>query len=433
MITNQIQILQTLVQQLQGYHAEVELQNEELRRARSELEASRDRLAELYHFSPVAQFTLSSAGKVLELNMTAASLLNQEISRVRHKHFLTFLEPESRSHFLAHLHAVTQETTSVHHCCELTMMQHGERRIVRAESVGVPNQSNTVHQIHMVLIDITEQKQAEEKLQNHHQYLEQLVQERTLCLQKTNQQLLASNKAKDQFLALMSHELRTPLNAIITLAGALQEQLQTHVNEKQLKSLFTIEESGQHLMNLINDILELSKIQANKVQLDIVPVYIDELCESCLRLMQDTAQKKQQHLHLNIEDGVKLCHADGRYLRQILVNLLSNAIKFTPVGGDISLRVKAFAAAQTIEFAVCDTGLGINCKDLDKLFQPFTQLDSSLSRQYGGTGLGLSLVRSLVEIHGGKIVVDSKINQGSCFKVLLPWHDDTFHYHQLNY
>jgi signal transduction histidine kinase len=415
-----VENLQSLVQKLQNYHLELELQNEELRRAHNELEFSRDRLAELYHFSPVAYLTLSIHGQIIELNMTAALLLENDIIFLRYKPFVSFLAPESQNAFLLHLKLVAKQSAE-HHRCELELSHKTRKLIVRLESVGIPDENKNIYKIHTALIDITEQRQIQVRLQDHHQYLEQLVSERTLCLQKTNQKLLESNKAKDQFLALMSHELRTPLHAIITLAGTLQDQLQETLNQKQLKSLRTIEESGQHLTALINNILELSKIQANKLKLDIGIVYVDELCETCLRLVREEASKKEQTLVLKIMSNTKVCYGDERYLRQILVNLLSNAVKFTPKGGTISLQVNGFFCAEAIEFSVIDTGVGIAQSDLKKLFQPFTQLDSRLSRQFGGSGLGLSLVQSLVDIHWGKVLVESEVNRGSCFSVLLPW------------
>lgn len=420
MSVEHVESLQTLVQKLQNYHLELELQNEELRRAHSELEFSRDRLAELYHFSPVAYLTLSVHGQIIELNMTAALLLENDINFLRYKPFISFIVPESQSAFLLHLKLIAKQSAE-HHRCELELSNKSKKIVVRLESVGIPDENKNIYKIHSALVDITEQRQAQIRLQGHHQHLEQLVSERTLCLQKTNQKLLESNRAKDQFLALMSHELRTPLHAIVTLAGTLQDQLQEMLNEKQLKSLHTIEESGQHLTALINNILELSKIQANKLKLDIGSIYVDELCETCLRLVRVEANKKEQTLLLNIMPQVKVCYGDERYLRQILVNLLSNAVKFTPKNGTISLEVNGFPCAETIEFSVTDTGVGIAQSDLKKLFQPFTQLDSRLSRQFGGSGLGLSLVQSLVEIHGGKVLVESEVNQGSCFRVLLPW------------
>jgi len=228
----------------------------------------------------------------------------------------------------------------------------------------------------------------------------------------------AANRAKSEFLATMSHELRTPLNAILGLSEAMLEEVYGPLTDKQAKSLRTVHESGQHLLDLINDILDLSKIEADRMELDIYPVAVEPVCQASLRFIKQQAQKKQIKVSFDIAPAITNLEADPRRLKQMLVNLLTNAVKFTPRGGRVGLEVTK--ADGYMHFTVWDTGIGIAEEDLSKLFQPFQQIDSSLSRQYEGTGLGLSMVKRLAEMHGGRVRVESELGKGSRFTVSLP-------------
>jgi PAS domain S-box-containing protein len=229
-----------------------------------------------------------------------------------------------------------------------------------------------------------------------------------------------ANQAKSAFLANMSHEIRTPLNAILTLSESLEEGVYGRLTNEQIDTLHTISESGHHLLMLINDILDLSKIEANKIDLQPAPVDLESLCQSALRMVRQQATEKQLNISFSLDADIPELVADERRLRQILVNLLSNAVKFTPAGGKIGLEVTHADGEETVKFTVWDTGIGVARKDLQHLFQPFDQVDSSLSRQYGGTGLGLALVKRLVEMQGGGVGVKSQPGKGSHFFFDLP-------------
>ncbi|MTJ07773.1 PAS domain S-box protein [Anabaena sp. UHCC 0204] len=259
--------------------------------------------------------------------------------------------------------------------------------------------------------DISDRKQAETQLHD------------------TNKQLARATRLKDEFLASMSHELRTPLNAILGITEGLQDQVFGVINEKQRQGLQTIERSGTHLLELINDILDLSKIEAGQMELDCTPVVIRQLCKSSLSFIKHQAFQKRIHLDIKIQPNLPELLVDERRMRQVLINLLNNAVKFTPEGGSITLSVlreqhspetKITHFCDFIRIAIIDTGIGIAPENLHKLFQPFVQIDSSLNRQYTGTGLGLSLVKRIVEMHGGQVGVSSTIGVGSCFMVDLP-------------
>jgi signal transduction histidine kinase len=245
-------------------------------------------------------------------------------------------------------------------------------------------------------------------------------------LEAMNSKLLQATRLKDEFLATMSHELRTPLNAILGMSEALQEEVFGTLNERQIKSLRTIKRSGKHLLSLINDILDVSKIEAGKLELEIATTRVSDLCNSSLIFIKQLAFDKKIKVNLQLPPGVGNIAVDERRFRQVLINLLSNAVKFTPISGSITLSVYREDLEDNedglgwIEFIVTDTGIGISDVDQKKLFQPFVQLDSSLNRQYNGTGLGLTLVKQIVQLHDGTVDLHSEINHGSCFTIRLP-------------
>jgi len=240
-------------------------------------------------------------------------------------------------------------------------------------------------------------------------------------LETANAALAHAARHKDEFLASMSHELRTPLNTILGMAETLQEGVFGTINAEQIDAVHHIDESGRHLLALINDILDLAKVEAGKLDLNIEEVVIAPVCQASLRLVKQTAHEKRLSVALNIDSAVTMLQADERRLKQMLVNLLSNAVKFTPEGGAIGLDVVGDTAAQCVRLTVWDTGIGIAADDLPRLFQPFVQIDSRLARQYTGTGLGLALVDEMAALHGGSVTVESTLRQGSRFTITLPW------------
>jgi PAS domain S-box-containing protein len=256
-------------------------------------------------------------------------------------------------------------------------------------------------------------------------------------LERSNAELTRATRLKDEFLANMSHELRTPLNAILGMSETLQEEIFGVLNERQQKLIATIESSGQHLLELINDILDVSKIEAGKLELHMTPVSVMQLCQSSLAFVKQQAIEKGIKLKSDLQPNLGDIIVDERRMRQVLINLLNNAVKFTPNGGQVMLRVyleylevlpldeddspTESEFLYSLCFSIIDTGIGIAPEDQDKLFQPFIQIDSSLNRKYAGTGLGLTLVKQIVELHGASITVTSELDQGSCFTVRLPY------------
>jgi len=260
---------------------------------------------------------------------------------------------------------------------------------------------------------------------------------------RKNALLEDSSRMKSEFLANMSHELRTPLNAIIGFSEVLRDGLLGPLAAKQREYVNDIFESGQHLLALINDILDLSKIEAGRLELELAPVTLEPLLRNCLAVVRERASSRRVELELAADPAIGTLRGDPRKTRQIVYNLVSNAVKFSAEGGRVVLRAslvdraRAASAApgegpgfrlplpdgdaeRFVEISVSDAGIGLAPAEMSRLFQPFVQIESSLSRQYEGTGLGLAMVRRLTELHGGTVAVTSAPGQGSCFTVWLP-------------
>jgi signal transduction histidine kinase len=236
-------------------------------------------------------------------------------------------------------------------------------------------------------------------------------------LEAANRGLAAASQHKSEFLANMSHELRTPLNAIIGFSEVLSEKMFGELNEKQEEYSKDIHASGQHLLSLINDILDLSKIEAGRMELELSDFHLPTALDSALTLVRERAGRRSIALHINVDERLGQMRADERKVRQIVLNLLSNAIKFTPEGGRI--EVVAVAKDGLIEVSVSDTGVGIAPEDQEAVFDEFRQVGTA-DKKIEGTGLGLTLCRKFVELHGGKIWVKSEVGVGSTFTFSLP-------------
>jgi signal transduction histidine kinase len=244
------------------------------------------------------------------------------------------------------------------------------------------------------------------------------VQERTRELEETVAQLTQADRMKDEFLSILSHELRTPLNAIMGFGSILDDELVGPLNEMQHTYLSRMLGGGDALLNLINDLLDMSRIQAGKFALEPLPFPLHRALQSVKDHLAPLAEKRHHTMTIESPAELPLVFADEQRVTQILINLVNNAIKFTPDGGTI--RVKARREDSQVHVSVEDTGIGIATHDLDKLFKPFSQLDMSDTRIAGGTGLGLSITKALVEAHGGRIGVSSEPAKGTCFWFTLP-------------
>ena len=268
--------------------------------------------------------------------------------------------------------------------------------------------------------DVTARREAEAALRALTDQLEQRVAQRTAELERANIELERSSRLKDEFLAMMSHELRTPLTAILGGAEALALNDHGPLNLRQEHLVELIVKSGDHLLDIVNTILDLSRIDAGGISLNVQRLDAAQLCAESLRVVQERAGWKKISLGFSCNPYHLELSVDPLRMRQVLVNLLDNAIKFTPEGGRVDLEVTAIPEDETVHVSVRDTGIGIEAGQMARLFKPFSQADSRLNRNYDGAGLGLALVSRLVELHGGSVGVESVVDQGSEFTIVLP-------------
>jgi len=293
----------------------------------------------------------------------------------------------------------------------------GEVRWLRSWGGVVLDEHEQPVKLFGACLDITKQRLASEALQRSHDQLEARVRERTTELAEAKNRAESADRLKSAFLASMSHELRTPLNSILGFTGILLKGLVGELNPEQRKQLGMVNKSSQHLLELINDLLDLSKIEAGELKLRAERVPVREVIEESVRIVTPLAAEKALALELHADAEMRDILGDRQRLRQVLINLLSNAIKFTPEG-----RVELWAAPADgrLRFRVVDTGIGIREEDLQTVFAPFQQIDNGLARRHEGTGLGLAICRRLVAMMGGEVTVTSQLGKGSTFEFSVP-------------
>ena len=320
---------------------------------------------------------------------------------------------------------------------------HGKDHLCQVWMTRLPSADRKL--LRLSYIDITERKRVEEELSKHHEHLEELVKERTALLTSKTKELTENQSAlmgiveelnrttaelviakeraetadrlKSVFLATMSHELRTPLNSIIGFTGIMLQSLSGPINDEQVKQLEMVKGSANHLLALINDVLDISKIEAGQFKINNAPFEMQKAIETVVRLVTPLAEKKGLPLRIKMAPQVGTIVSDRRRVEQILFNLLSNAIKFTEKG---EIKVECLVSDDLIVTNVKDTGIGMKPENMDRIFKPFIQLENGLTRRFEGTGLGLSISKKLVEMLGGRINAQSEFGKGSIFTFTLP-------------
>jgi len=258
----------------------------------------------------------------------------------------------------------------------------------------------------------------QQRLSLENKRLVESLQHSNKLLFEANEELRKATEAKSEFLAHMSHELRTPLNVIIGFSELMQDGVPGEINKEQRQCLDDILSSGKRLLDLINEVLDLSKIESGKTELRLTNIALPSVIESLRSTMMPMLAPRKQSLKVEVEEGLPPVHVDKAKVRQVLLNLLSNATRFTPDGG--KLKIEAVREGDWCQVSVIDNGIGIKKEDQERMFEPFYQLDNPLTKEKGGTGLGLTLVKQIIERHGGRIWVESEYGKGSRFTFTLP-------------
>lgn len=383
--------MQRVIHELEVHQIELEMQNDELIRARLELQNERDRYFGLYDLAPVGYLTLTASGVIKEANLTASNLFGKPRTALCNTGIFQYIHGEDRELF----------NFNFKQFFSLSVSQNCELRLSKPNNTffwaHVQTLSNDQEELKLVFMDISNQKMLE------------------LELQEAKKLAVAASLAKSQFLSNMSHEIRTPLNGIV---GAIQLLRTMSLNTEQREIGDIVYDSSLRLVELLNNILDLSKIEANMVDLEFHDFEIRKELQSVVDLLAFNAKKKGLTLEFVADSSVPdRANGDSGRISQVVTNLIGNAIKFTE-SGSIKLGVHVLSSdheAMFLKFSIFDDGIGISPDVLDEIFQPFTQADNSTTRVYGGTGLGLTISRQLVELMGGSMGVESALGFGSTF------------------
>lgn len=425
--------LNRLVEKFHSYREAMERQNNDLQQQVTRFKKSSSKYYDRYDSAPAAFFTLDEQGTILDVNLAGAELIGSARNHLINNELARHVAPEFADAFFYHrkwtLETARKET------CELKMVKEDcSTFFARVESKSVPAGEGNKKQIQTLITDISAQKQMEGALE--------------LARNRTDD----TGKTKTQFLSKMSHEFRTPLNHIIGFTRLALDSEAPGQDETRQQYLDAVLQSSHHLLNLVNDILDLSKLEAGTLQPELAKVNLKALLKNSLAEFRQKAMNRGMSLLDDVDSAPQDFQADERMLKQILYHLLTNAIKFTPDGGEVLLRTRIVDCivragrrsgdatdfkifqecvdtpnidgarlSQCIEVSVADTGTGFKTEDHVKIFEPFKQVDESMSRRHQGPGIGLPLAKKLVELHGGKIWAESDgTNKGAVFLFILP-------------
>ncbi|ADE35962.1 PAS domain S-box protein [Methanohalophilus mahii] len=372
-------------------------------KAENELRQSKQKYQSLVENLNEIVYTLDQNATVTYVTPNIENISGYKPEEVIGKNFVEFVHPDDIRGRMEQFRKVLSGIDEPSEYRFLT--KSGDTVWVRTNAKPIIKDDKIVG-IQGLLMDITDVKKAEKQLED--------------AVLRANEMAIQAeyaNKTKSQFLANMSHELRTPLNSVIGFSDILLKEIKGELNDSQKKYISNISNGGRHLLDLINDILDLSKIEAGKMELACEDLNLDSVFSEIESVISPQAQKKSIDLEISKPADIEI-NADKSKIKQIIFNLLSNAIKFTDENGKVSMSAGEVDRDQ-VEITVKDTGIGIPEDKLDKIFDPFMQADSSTSRKYGGTGLGLPLVKEYVEMHGGEILVESEVGKGSVFTLLF--------------
>jgi signal transduction histidine kinase/ActR/RegA family two-component response regulator len=398
-----------LLHELQVHQVELEMQNQVLREAQEQISHQLEQLTDLYELAPVAYFTLDWAGRITKSNAQGRKLLGSPLLALDGQYFSKFVATTSLAIFQRFIERIRfQGRLEV---CNLSLTDAAGEPATYVFIEGVADEAG--RECRLIVSDLSRQKLLEDDIASLLMRNDELAAARDAAE--------VANRAKASFLANMSHEIRTPMNAILGMAHLIRH---SGITEEQGARLNKIDAAAKHLLDIINDVLDMSKIDAEYLQIEEHPLLLDELVNDVSQLIQERANAKSLSLNICLEPALLSQGLMGDQLRlqQVLLNLLTNAIKFTRQGS-IQLAVEIVTSNPSeilVRFSVRDTGCGIPASALGRIFNPFEQVDNSTTRNYGGTGLGLSISQRLVHLMGGEIEVSSEVDQGSCFSFFIP-------------
>ncbi|MCP6763042.1 MAG: ATP-binding protein [Fischerella sp. CENA71] len=393
--------LNTALEELRVAEEEIRQQNEELRNTRYALDVERQRYKELFDFAPDAYLVTNTEGKILEANRTATHLFKISQKYIQGKLLINFVPENQRRAFRSQLIRLQQIKQIQDWEIPMQTREHTKFDTAISVTTMCDREGNSKGWCWLIR-DITARKQAEAQLQ---------------AIRNENLQLQEATRLKSQFLAVMSHELRTPMNAILGFSQLLLRHPYDQFPPQARSMVERILSSARRLLMLIEDILDFSKLEAGRLELNLEEFNLAELVTTSVQELYCLAQQKNLtiNVYINLSDPQIINDSDR--VRQILVNLLSNAIKFTDIG---NVNVEVLEIQDRVMLIVKDTGIGISEADLKNIFQEFRQVNQCLTRKHGGTGLGLAIVDQLVRLMKGSVTVESKLGEGSTFRVELP-------------
>ena len=383
-----------LIQELDVYRIEQELENRKLVVAKEQAEKEKNEFMEIFDLAPVGLIELNSFGEIQKVNSQAASILNLDRESLINTPFDILLTNQSHPVFNEFIKSV-EENRNIKNIEISLLINHKKLKEIEISCVATESSKTIL----ISLRDITRYKKAEQHLV------------------RSKERAETADRHKSSFLSTMSHEIRAPLNSIIGFSGILLQEIPGTLNAEQKKQLGMIQTSGRHLLSLINDLLDLSKIEAG--QLNINPEHFNllEVIEDVMQLEWPLANGKNIALELKIVPGIEEVKSDKQRIHQIILNILNNAIKFTEKG---SVTISCFQENNSVKIEISDTGIGIKKVDLQKIFNPFIQIENDLTKTQIGSGLGLPVTRKFLELLKGTIEVSSVLGKGTTFTISLP-------------
>jgi two-component system, OmpR family, phosphate regulon sensor histidine kinase PhoR len=402
-----------LLHELQVHQIELKMQNEELKRANAQVESALSKYYELYDLAPVGYFTINEQGKILEVNQVGADLLDVKNRYLLNNYFQNYIAEDFLSLYKAFRTQVSESGTKQN--CEIKLLKKGKAPFyVQITGIAVKSHNKAENQMWFSVLDITDRIKVEEAKEE----VRKLHEDEN---NKLMDQMRMFDKLKTEYFSNLSHELRTPLNVILSSLKLLElrkRALEEEVALKLDKHISMIKQNSYRLLRLINNIIDMTKIESGFFEIHLKNCNIVSIVEDITLSVAEYIENKGISFLFDTDIEEKLMACDPDKVERIILNLLSNAIKFTKSGDSISVNV--FERQEAVEIVVSDTGIGIPSDKQELIFQRFRQVDTSLTREQEGSGIGLSLVKSLVDMHEGTISLESEYGQGSKFIVRLP-------------